>query len=146
MFTKHLPRKRREINRLNRSPHMGGGLLAEFFGIAIKHCANYGSTGPNGRLDYCYPGPHSCRLKDDKFCPYFDQAVIPYKPFREAGLQLKWQELWQGTPKRIINKVCPCGEEFRPTGRRQKYCSKCKKLSSTEKARLRKRRQRAKNS
>jgi len=124
---------------------MGGGLLAEFFAIAKKNCANYGSSGPNGKVDYC-SGPHSCLLKEDKFCPYFDKAVIAYKPFREAGLQLKWQELWQGVPQLIINKVCQCGEEFRPTGSRQRYCSKCQKLSRTEKARLRKRKQRAKNS
>ena len=120
-------------------------LLGEFFAIAKKNCASYGSTGPYGKVDYCYPGPNSCVLKDDKFCPYFDRAVIDYKPFREAGLQQKWRELWEGAPERIINKLCVCGEEFRPTSPRQKYCAKCQKLNRTQKARLRKRRERAKS-
>jgi hypothetical protein len=120
------------------------GLLEKFFIIAKKTCANYGSTGP-GKADYCYPGPNTCVLKDDKFCPYFDRAVIGYKPFREAGLQLEWQELWQGSPERIVNKTCLCGEEFRPTSPRQSYCGKCQKLNRTQKARLRKRRQRTKS-
>jgi hypothetical protein len=120
---------------------MGGGLLWEFFLIAKRACANYGSNGPNGKLDYCYPGPHSCVLKDDKFCAYFDR-VIGYKPFRDQGLRQKWRELWEGAPERIINKLCVCGEEFRPTGRRQKYCPKCQKLSQREKTRLRMRKMR----
>ena len=122
---------------------MGGGLLAEFFAIAKKNCANYGSAGPYGKADYCYPGPNSCVLKDDKFCPYFDRAVIGYKPFREAGLQLKWRELWEGAPAKIVNRICPCGDEFLPTSPRQRYCGKCQKLNRTQKARLRKRRERA---
>jgi hypothetical protein len=123
---------------------MGSGLLAEFFAIAKKNCANYGAIGPYGKTDYCYPGPGSCVLKDDKFCRYFDEAVISYKPFREAGLQQKWRELWQGVPDKIINKICGiCGEEFRPTGNRQRYCSKCRQLGNREKTRLRVRRLRA---
>ena len=123
---------------------MAGGLLAEFFAIASKNCCNFAATGPNGKPDFCYPGPNCCRLKEDKFCDWFDRAVIACKPFRDQGLQQKWRELWEGAPEHIINKFCICGEEFRPTGRRQKYCSKCQKLSQTEKARLRKRRQRGK--
>jgi hypothetical protein len=120
------------------------GLLAKFFTIVRKDCANYSGTGPNGKLNYCYPGPNSCLLKDDKFCSYFDTAVIPYKPFRDEGLQLEWKEFWQGATK-IVNRACICGEEFRPTSPRQRYCGKCQKLNRTQKARLRKRKQRSKN-
>lgn len=125
---------------------MSGGFLAEFFTIAKKNCANYGAIGPYGKVDFCYPGPNTCVLKDDKFCPYFDRAVIGCKPFLEIGLQQKWQELWQGAPDKIINKICGiCREEFRPISPRQKFCFKCKKLNQSEKARLRKRKQRDKN-
>jgi hypothetical protein len=44
-----------------------------------------------------------------------------------------------------VNKVCVCGEEFRPTGKRQKYCPKCHKLSRAEKTRLRVRKLRDRN-
>jgi len=124
---------------------MSNRLLAEFFTIAQKQCADYAKIGPGGKVDYCYGMGDSCILKEDKFCRYFGQAVIGYKPFRDAGLQQKWQELSQGTPKSIINRICGlCGEEFRPTSPRQRFCHKCKKLNKMEKARLRKRRQRDK--
>ena len=121
---------------------MGNGRRAGFFAIARKNCANYGSTGPNGKVDYCYPGPNTCVLKDGKFCGFFDRSVIGYKPFREAGLQLKWQERWDGVPAKIVKRICQCGEEFLPASPRQKNCEKCRKLSKREMARLRKRRQR----
>lgn len=122
---------------------MNGGLLAEFFTIAKRHCSNYGAVGPYGKTDYCFPGPNACVLKEDKFCPYFDRAVIGYKPFREAGLHQKWQELWQGTPEKIINKICRiCAEEFRPTSPRQKFCVSCQGKSRRERTRLRVRKHR----
>lgn len=118
------------------------GLLDKFFKIAKVNCCNYAATGPGGKPDYCYPGPHSCCLKEDKFCDWFDQAVIAYGPFRREGLQAEWQELWQGTPGKIINKLCMCGEEFRPTASRQRLCVKCRGLNQKEKARMRMRKMR----
>jgi hypothetical protein len=122
-----------------------GEILAKFFAVAKKDCCNYSASGPNGKTDYCYPGPKSCFLKDDQFCKWFDEAVIAYKTYRDAGLHTQWRELWEGTPNRILNKLCKiCGDEFRQTSPRQSFCLKCKKLSQTEAARLRKRREREK--
>jgi len=128
---------------------MGDGLLAEFFRIAKKQCANYGALGPYGKKDYCYPGPHSCVLKDDKFCPYFDRAVIGYKPFREAGLQQKWQDIWRQQKTLEIDQqaglvakpgvsglVCRCGKSFVPTGRRQRQCPECRLQTEAEQKKL----------
>lgn len=119
------------------------GVLTKFFSIAKTECANYSAKGPNGKQDFCWLGSCTCLLKDDKPCRYFGEAVIGYKPFRDKGLLAEWQDLCQGVGV-VKNKVCACGEEFRMVSPRQRYCPKCQRLSQTEKARLRKRRQREK--
>ena len=128
---------------------MGNGRRAGFFAIARKNCANYGSTGPNSMLDYCYPGPNPCVLKDGKFCAYFDRAVIGYKPFRDAGLQLKWQDYWRQQKTVEMDRqaglvvkpgvsglVCHCGKAFVPTGRRQRQCPECRLQTEAEQKKL----------
>lgn len=126
-----------------------GGLLSEFFAIAKRSCANYGGVGPYGKADYCYPGPNTCVLKEDKFCDHFDRAVIGYKPFREAGLQEKWQDYWRQqkilemdqqagltVEPRVSGLVCRCGKRFVPTGRRQRQCSECRLHTEAEQRKL----------
>lgn len=120
------------------------GVLAKFFDLARKNCCNFSEKGPNGTHDYCLMGACTCLLKEDKICRYFGEAVVTYRALRDRGLQAEWQDLCQGVGA-VRNKVCVCGEEFRQTSPRQRYCPKCQKLSQTEKARMRKRRQREKN-
>lgn len=128
---------------------MSRGLLAEFFKIAKKQCANYGAVGPYGKPDYCYPGPHSCVLKEGKFCPYFDRAVIGYGPLKRAGWQQKWQDYWRQQKTAEMDReaglvvklgisglVCGCGKTFAPKGRRQYQCPECRSEMKKEQTRL----------
>lgn len=110
-----------------------GEILAKFFGIARRDCCNYVAVGPWGKANYCLV-LGSCVLKEDRFCQWFNDAVIAYKPYRDAGLLAQWQELWQEAPTKILNRMCRvCGDEFRQTSPRQVFCVKCRVLNRTEK-------------
>jgi hypothetical protein len=120
------------------------GLLAKFFAVAKTDCSHYGGSC-RGKLDYCWRIGQPCLLRNDRFCGFFDKSVITYRPFKTQGLWQAWRELWAGTPDRIVNRVCTCGTEFLVVSPRQRFCERCRKLNRTQKARERKRRERAKN-
>jgi hypothetical protein len=124
---------------------MASGLFAEFLGIARKNCCNYSEKGPGGKTDYCWTTGTSCLVKMDKFCDWFDRAVVACRPFRGRGLLAGWKLLWEKGPEQTNTKLCGCGEEFLKTSPRQKYCGKCSELSKREKTRLRVRKMRKQN-
>ena len=109
--------------------------LGKFFAKAKTDCCNYSALA-QGVADYCWLTGKPCLLRDDRFCKWFDEAVIAYKPFRVQGLYRQWREMWEGTPDRIVTRTCcNCGEEYRPTSPRQKFCVRCGSLNLTERDR-----------
>jgi hypothetical protein len=127
-----------------------------FFKFAKGHCCNYSQVGPNGKSHYCWQEGCTCMLHPsvDMGCFYFVNAVLPLNKELEAkwlALQKPWKTspLDPAQPKpasvRVLYRVCKCGQRFAPASNRQRLCPECGRTNRTEKARLRKRRQRASN-
>ncbi|WP_147539127.1 cysteine-rich VLP protein [Anaerotruncus rubiinfantis] len=105
-------------------PQMGSSSSKLFTGrqaqqvhsMVKRQCANYiaewNECGVTGDLCAQLQSNHLC-------CNYFRRAVLPVDPVLETEII--------GTPaeKDLIKKCSVCGEKFRVTSNRQKFCKDC---------------------
>ena len=115
--------------------------------IIRAECACYFRRGPYGVYDWCEKRDRVCiAFNDPGPCRYFQSYVLPAHPDAQAEYA---DMIGQKLPDEAVvtrRAVCGvCGEEFRTTSNRQRYCSaKCadegRKLRGKERSKLHRKR------
>jgi hypothetical protein len=113
-------------------------MLGRKIKLLTNSCCNLFDNG------YCVFKEKRRIIHDDKPCKYFEKSVLPvdegllelYKKTLEAEAhgdtlsRTQQQAIIQENSKNI--KCEQCGNEFKPTSNRQKYCEKCRKIKRNE--------------
>lgn len=104
--------------------------LLKFHQVVKKNCCDWSLNGPNNKTNYCWGSGNKCIVLDNKFCSYFANVVLPYKPLKEY--KLLYDSIWNkiNNPKPVYYKVCVnegCENEFEIKNKNQIMCPDCLK-------------------